>query len=115
MLAALSYTRAKMRKRSGPGKVAPVGIPCVRPQSDMMLHARSIWLRIGVLTNKRGIANPVKDYASGSLRLAAYRREWTEVLQVASHSIILPGDPPLVALWKSDHRVVCGTCLGVFY
>ena len=31
------------------------------------------------------------------------------------HSIILPGDPPLVALWKSNHRVVCGTCLGVFY
>ena len=25
--------------------------------------------------NKRGIANPIEDYASGSLRLAACRRE----------------------------------------
>src|SRR3954469_22032409 len=38
MLATLSYTWAKRRKRPGPGKVAPVGIPCVRPQSDMMCY-----------------------------------------------------------------------------
>src|ERR671911_1879980 len=38
-----------------------------------------------------------------------------EVLQVASYSIILPGDPLLVALLESDHRVISGTWKGVFY
>ena len=65
--------------------------------------------------NKRGRASPIEDYASGSLHLAACRREYIEVLQVASHIIILPGGPPLIALRKSDHRVVCGTWKGVFY
>ena len=39
MLATLSYTWAKRRKRSREkGKTTPVGIPCVRPQSDMRCY-----------------------------------------------------------------------------
>ena len=73
------------------------------------------WTELQNARIRGGIASPIEDYASGNLRLAACRREQIEVLQVASHSIILPGDPPLVALWKSDHWVVCGTWKGVFY
>ena len=35
---AIIYVSQKAQTVPGPGKVAPVGKPCVRPQSDMMCY-----------------------------------------------------------------------------
>ena len=51
---------------------------------------------------------------AASILLHVEESRW-KVHQVSSHSIIPPGDPPLVALCESDHQVISGTWKGVFY
>ena len=46
------------------------------------------WTELQNARIRGGIASPIEDYTSGSLRLAACRREYIEVLQVASPSSI---------------------------